>query len=224
MGMKRLAIALFLVLVLILAACERTAQPSIPEGGEAGEGELPFPTTEFPPMDILETAAAATQTAQAGPSAPEVPATEEPTVETTPAEAVATATPVPTPVPEQPTAVPEEPTPIEPVACSSPYTVSEGEWVYSIGRKCGLDPNAIIAANGLGYPYLLYPGDELVLPSAGEEPPPSGGTCPSPYTVQLGDWVFSIATKCGSTAEAIIAANDLAFPYTIFPGDQLTIP
>jgi LysM repeat protein len=148
-------------------------------------------------------------------------------VEVTPTEAqqIATATEVP----PEPTAVPEatqEPTPVVVTDCASPYVVSEGEWVYSIARKCGLDPDAIIATNALAFPYLLYPGDELALPAAsGNAPPPeSGATCASPYTVQLGDWVYSIARKCGVTAEAIISANSLAFPYTIFPGDQLNLP
>lgn len=221
MGMKRLAVVLLLVLVLALTACERPAQPSVPEGEGAGEGELPFPTSEFPPMDILETAAAATKTAQVESKGPEPQQTEPSAPAPTEAQPVATATPVPTPVPEATT----EPTAETPTACVSPYTVSEGEWVYSIARKCGLDPDAIIAANGLRFPFMLFPGDELVLPSAGEEAPPSeGATCPSPYTVQLGEWVYSIARKCGTTAEAIIAANNLAFPYTIFPGDQLILP
>jgi LysM repeat protein len=42
--------------------------------------------------------------------------------------------------------------------------VQKGEWVWSIGRKCNIDPNAIIRTNGLVYPYLLYPGDKLTLP------------------------------------------------------------
>ncbi len=142
-----------------------------------------------------------------------------------PQAATATPEPVATTAPAEPTTAPT-PT-AEPVACSSPYKVSEGEWVYSIARKCGLDPDEIISVNGLFFPFTLYPGDELTLPSAtsgSDGQSVSTATCPSPYTVQLGEWVYSIAQKCGSTAEAIVAANNLAFPYTIYPGDGLTIP
>ncbi len=44
------------------------------------------------------------------------------------------------------------------------YTVLPGEWVYSIARKFGIDPQDIIDANNLQYPYLLQPGDELIIP------------------------------------------------------------
>jgi LysM repeat protein len=42
--------------------------------------------------------------------------------------------------------------------------VQEGDWVYKIGRTCGVDPNVIIQLNGLVYPFLLYPGQQLTLP------------------------------------------------------------
>jgi LysM repeat protein len=225
MGKNRLMIALFLLIALTLTACTRAATSSNPDvdSQTEGEGGLPFPTSDFPPMDILETAAAATMTAQSG--QPQVPAaTTAPEVD---APQAATATPEPTAV--APTAVPtEEPSPtVETVACTSPYKVSAGEWVYSIARKCGLDPDEIISVNGLLFPFTLYPDDELQLPSGTDGTSgqtTSTATCPSPYMVKLGDWVFSIAQKCGSTAEAIVAANNLAFPYTIYPGDALTIP
>ncbi len=44
------------------------------------------------------------------------------------------------------------------------YTVLPGEWVYSIARKFGIDPQDIIDANNLQYPYILQPGDELIIP------------------------------------------------------------
>ena len=222
MGKKHFTIALLLLIALSLAACTRPATSSNPDVDSQGEGGLPFPTSDFPPMDILETAAAATMTAQSGqPQAPV--ATTAPQV----APQAATATPEPTAVAAtaEPTTVPSPTT--ETVACTSPYKVSEGEWVYSIARKCGLDPDEIISVNGLFFPFTLYPGDELQLPSGTDGTSgqtTSTATCPSPYTVQLGEWVYSIAQKCGSTAEAIVAANNLAFPYTIYPGDGLTIP
>ena len=239
MGMKRLLIALVLVLALSLAACQRPASPSNPEAGSQAEGEgseLPFPTSEFNPMDILETAAAATLTAQVEPGTEpivEPTATEAPVVEEAPA---ATATPMVEPTTElAPTEEPSpEPEPAQPetASCASPYTVSDGEWVWNIARKCGLDPDEVIAINGLVFPYTLYPGDTLQLPDATGFPGGStngttgstGNTCGGSYTVQLGDWVSSIATACNSTTEAIVQANNLAFPYTIFPGDVLTIP
>jgi LysM repeat protein len=158
MEMKRLLIVLALVALLGLAACSRSATPSNPEALPGTDSDLPFPTSEFPQMDILQTAAVATQTALAGAGGGQPGQGTEvaPQPTSPPAQAGPTNTPAPTAVPK-PTATQE------PVDCDSPYTVQKGEWVYSIGRKCGVDPNTIIQLNGLYPPYLLYPGDKLIL-------------------------------------------------------------
>ncbi len=52
---------------------------------------------------------------------------------------------------------------------------------------------------------------------------PAQAACPSPYTVQAGDYLYKIAGNCGTTVAAIQAANGLTGT-TIFVGQQLTIP
>lgn len=47
--------------------------------------------------------------------------------------------------------------------------------------------------------------------------------CPSPYTVQAGDYLYKIAANCGTTPAAIQAANKLTTT-VIFVGQQLIIP
>jgi LysM repeat protein len=84
----------------------------------------------------------------------------------------ATATPEPTEIPAGNDPTPEPPaatevptnTPQAQANCNSPYTVVKGDWVWDIGRRCNIHPNAIIAANNLYYPYTIYPGDVLILP------------------------------------------------------------
>lgn len=44
------------------------------------------------------------------------------------------------------------------------YVVQSGEWVYSIARKFGVDPQAIIDANHLAAPYTLSVGQTLIIP------------------------------------------------------------
>jgi LysM repeat protein len=50
------------------------------------------------------------------------------------------------------------------LAGGTDYTVLAGEWVYSIARKFGVEPQAIIDLNGLVYPFTLYPGDVIKIP------------------------------------------------------------
>jgi LysM repeat protein len=65
------------------------------------------------------------------------------------------------------TAVPATASPTQAATSSAggtEYTVLQGEWVYSIARKFGVDPQAIIDANNLQSPYTLQPGDVLIIP------------------------------------------------------------
>jgi LysM repeat protein len=55
-------------------------------------------------------------------------------------------------------------------------------------------------------------------------PPPAGGSCPNPYTVQQGDWIYKIARDCGVSASALIAANPGINPNAIKPGQLLNMP
>jgi LysM repeat protein len=106
------------------------------------------------------------------------------------------------------------------------YIVQPGEWVYSIARKFGVDAEDIIAANNLLPPFNLEVGQELIIPGSGStsnpaQTPVAGGTT---YTVVAGDSVYSIATQYGVEVQAVIEANGLVFPYTLYPGDILQIP
>ncbi|MGE5593792.1 MAG: L,D-transpeptidase family protein [Betaproteobacteria bacterium] len=64
---------------------------------------------------------------------------------------------------------------------------------------------------GLGNPGSARPKD-----------PP--GTSGRTYVVQPGDSLWSIARRFGTTVDAIAAANNLANPELIYPGDVLRIP
>lgn len=107
------------------------------------------------------------------------------------------------------------------------HVVAGGEWLLSIARLYDVDPDDIISLNGLTPPYALFPGQILKIPVEGLITPEPDGT-PLPggttYIVQAGDWVYSIARKFGVEPDAIITANNLAYPYTLYVGQELTIP
>ena len=44
------------------------------------------------------------------------------------------------------------------------HVVQPGEWIWQIARNYGVDPNAIIDANDLANPSVIYPGQELIIP------------------------------------------------------------
>jgi len=148
------------------------------------------------PTIILPQATEPVGTPTAAPQATETPLPASPTP---------TATLVPSP-----TATPEV----------TAHVVAYLETLYSIAQVYGVSWEALAEANGLSYPYLIYVGQELVIPGAGEVTPVAGQV----YVVQSGDTVYSIASRFNTTPEAIAAANNLPDVNTIYVGQTLVIP
>ena len=70
-------------------------------------------------------------------------------------------------------------------------------------------------------PTLLPP---TPTPTATPTPPPTPTLAPMVYIVQPGDTLRSIATRFGTTAEAICTYNNLPNCNLIYPGQELLIP
>lgn len=105
-------------------------------------------------------------------------------------------------------------------AQSATYTVVPGDTLYSIAGRFGTSVDALVAANGIANPNLIFPGQVLTVPG-GTQPPPSGG---GTYTVVAGDTLYSIAARNGTTVDALVSANNIANPNLIYPGQVLRIP
>lgn len=165
---------LFVVFALLAAACSGPSRaastPVTAPGQQPGDSvtqppdQQPAPTDAPSQVETLMAGDLATATALAGgegqPAETQTAPTAEPIITLAPAgdpTAVPTAAPTSAPQPTN--------TPKPAVDCSSPYTVKKGDWVWDIGRRCNIHPNSIIAANGLVYPYIIYPGNVLVLPT-----------------------------------------------------------
>ena len=110
------------------------------------------------------------------------------------------------------------------------YTVQWGDWLSKIARQFGVTNEALMAANVRLNPNLLVPGQVLTIPGPGGTIPPPAGAPPTPagepttYTVQRGDWFYTIARKFGATVEALQAANPGINPNLVFQGQVLNIP
>jgi LysM repeat protein len=101
------------------------------------------------------------------------------------------------------------------------HVVQPGQNLFRIALQYGTTVDAIMAANGLTNPQLIYSGQRLVIPRG------SGGSAPSAggvYTVQWGDTLSRIALRHSVTVWALAQANGISIYQTIYAGQRLVIP
>jgi LysM repeat protein len=101
-------------------------------------------------------------------------------------------------------------------ASSSPgpgqvYIVQEGDTLWRIADRFGVDPNALARANGLGPDDIIRVGQSLTV-STGQW-----------YTVQPGDTLRSIADQYGTSVAALLQLNDFDDPDHLAIGRQLRV-
>jgi LysM repeat protein len=255
--MKHIRISPWLILVLAFvlvfaAGCDRpdpqvaieTPQPmNVPQqpaqpvtagtpapGGEAvaPEGAAPegAATPTLPPIVVATTEGAGAATGEGTPAAgggqnPQVVPTVAPPV--TPAAQATAQTQPPAQVNAQGNVV---------------HTVKSGETLFSIGRLYGVNPYSIAAANNIPYPYIIYPGQQLIIPIGttppgptppgptppGPTPPPQPGQCRFYHVVRPGENLYRISLAYGVPMSTIAAANGIVNYNLIFAGQTLCIP
>lgn len=101
------------------------------------------------------------------------------------------------------------------------YTVRSGDTLSAIARRFGTTVWALASINHIANPNLIFPGQVLKVPCGTTPPPPSTHGW---YQVRAGDTVSKIAARFGVSTWAVIAANNLHFPYIIYVGQWLRIP
>ncbi len=156
--------------------------------------------------------------------------------------------------PTEPVALPTEPadgtveplptisgsaTPFVPAGSTS-YTIQWGDWLSKVAQRFGVTTQALMAANPGLDPDRVHPGQVIIVPAAGSSIPtfstptlstPAVSITPGPtvsgsftYTVQRGDWLYSIARKFGVTVQALQTANPSVVQGPVYPGQVLIIP
>ncbi len=114
--------------------------------------------------------------------------------------------------PEEP-AEPEEP-------AFQEYTVRSGDTIWQISRRFGVSMQDIIDLNNITNASRIYPGQVLRIPVPTQPPAPGQRV----YVVRPGDSLWTISRRFGVSIDDILAANDLANPNLIYPGQELIIP
>jgi LysM repeat protein len=105
------------------------------------------------------------------------------------------------------------------------HTVRPGESVSSIAARYGTTVHAIVQANNLWNPNLIYVGQCLIIPGAGTAPPPKPGKgCTVKHTVRRGEFLKQISARYGANWRTVAQINGLANPNLIYPGQVLVIP
>ncbi len=122
------------------------------------------------------------------------------------------------------------------------YQVQEGEDLWSIAENLlgsGYYAFYLAKENNLSEPYILKPGQRLVIPTilptiieSGTITATAASTMqksktPLTYIVKEGDYVYKIAEEIygnGDYMSKLIIANNLSFPYNVEIGQKLLIP
>jgi LysM repeat protein len=109
------------------------------------------------------------------------------------------------------------------------HTVKSGETLFSIGRLYSVNPYSIAAANNIPYPYIIYPGQQLTVPTGTTPPgptpiPPQPGTCRYYHTVRPGENLYRISLAYGVPMATIATANGIVNYNLIYAGQTLCIP
>jgi LysM repeat protein len=161
---------------------------------------------------------ASTATLAPGVTPPAVTATNTPAVAVNP-----TATATLAVVANAPSA-----TPIPAGSRPGTYTLQNGEFPFCIARRFNINPDDLLAANGLASGDLYYAGQVLKIPQSGGAFPGDRmlRSHPASYTVSTSDeTVYSIACAFGDVDPALIAQkNGISVGTALTAGQALSIP
>jgi peptidoglycan DL-endopeptidase LytF len=121
---------------------------------------------------------------------------------------------------------PTVPSALSPVSAPSQYSVVLGDTLYSISNRFGTTVSALRSTNNLTSDILSI-GQTLTIPAAGVTPTVPSAlspvSAPTQYTVVLGDTLYSISNRFGTTVATMRSTNNLTSDILSI-GQTLTIP
>jgi LysM repeat protein len=130
--------------------------------------------------------------------------------------------------PGQQIVVPSEPvvTVPDPEEGEQLYTIERGETLRGIAVRFGTSVNDLLNRNPhVVDPALIYPGQEIVVPSEPIDTIPDTGEGEALYTVQRTDNLSNIAARHGTSVRDLLERNPhIVDPNLIYPGLQIVVP
>jgi LysM repeat protein len=96
------------------------------------------------------------------------------------------------------------------------HTVRFGETLTGIARMYGVTVDALMEANSITNPNLIFAGQRLLIPIPADEI--------VVHVVAAGETLTGIAMRYGVTVQAIVMRNGITNPNLIFVGQRLIIP
>jgi LysM repeat protein len=192
----------------------------------------PGPTDAMDPVEAFATGTALAQLTTT-PGTPGGPTPTSP-AGITPQAATATATPLVVTNPTATLAIAQTPqtgptaTNLPPGSRPGTYTLQNGEFPYCIARRFNVDPEELLALNGLTDGQTVYAGRVLTIPQTGKPFPGNRmwHNHPDTYTVDFSsETIYGVACYYGDMDPALIAqANGLSVGASLTVGQKLTIP
>lgn len=99
-----------------------------------------------------------------------------------------------------------------PAAPANSIFVSRGDTLYKLAQQYNVPVRDLIEANGLAAPYILQPGQRLVLP------------LPKLYVVKGGDTLYGLSRQYQVDMSELVRLNNLQQPYSLKAGQTLRMP
>jgi N-acetylmuramoyl-L-alanine amidase len=110
------------------------------------------------------------------------------------------------------------------------HVVARGENLTRIAAAYGVSIADLVAVNAIANPSRIFAGQQLRIPSAAPSAPAApaasapSAAAPAVHVVTRGENLTRIATMYGVTVADLVAANAIADPSRIFPGQRLVLP
>ena len=110
--------------------------------------------------------------------------------------------------------------PAEPPVTPSMHVVKRGDMLEEIASRYGTTTEALMETNKIRSKDRIYVGQKLKIPSG---PPADRPAKPSVHVVRRGDKLEEIASKYGTTVEALMEVNKIRSKNKIYVGQKLKI-